>query len=88
MEVRDTPANLPARPQPAGAWAALLTASPIASNPAPSSETGQGTSETEQDFKQKLFTTTVVIVVAQRGCGCPVPGDVHGQVGWALGNLI
>ena len=23
---------------------------------------------------------------AQRGCGCPVPGDVQGQVGWGPGQ--
>ena len=23
---------------------------------------------------------------AQRGCGCPVPGGVQGQVGWGLGQ--
>ena len=23
---------------------------------------------------------------AQRGCGCPVPGGVHGQVGWGPGQ--
>jgi len=25
---------------------------------------------------------------AQRSCGCPIPGGVQGQVGWALGSLI
>ena len=24
--------------------------------------------------------------VAQRGCGCPVPGGVQGQVGWGPGQ--
>jgi len=23
---------------------------------------------------------------AQRGCGCPIPGDVQGQVGWGPGQ--
>ena len=23
---------------------------------------------------------------AQRGCGCPIPGGVHGQVGWGPGQ--
>lgn len=22
--------------------------------------------------------------VAQRSCGCPIPGSVHGQVGWGF----
>lgn len=25
---------------------------------------------------------------SQRGCGCPNPGGVQGQVGWALGSLL
>jgi len=25
--------------------------------------------------------------VAQRSCGCPIPGDVQGQVGWGTGQL-
>ena len=28
----------------------------------------------------------VFVVVAQRGCGCPVPGGVQGQVGWGPGQ--
>jgi len=24
--------------------------------------------------------------VAQRGCGCPIPGGVQGQVGWGPGQ--
>jgi len=24
--------------------------------------------------------------IAQRGCGCPVPGSVQGQVGWGSGQ--
>ena len=24
---------------------------------------------------------------AQRGCGCPVPGGVQGQVGWGPGQI-
>jgi len=23
---------------------------------------------------------------AQRGCGCPTPGGIHGQVGWGPGQ--
>ena len=23
---------------------------------------------------------------AQRGCGCPIPGDIQGQAGWGLGQ--
>ena len=27
---------------------------------------------------------------AQRSCGCPIPGDVQGQIGWGVGqsNLV
>ena len=25
---------------------------------------------------------------AQRGCGCPVPGGVQGQVGWGPGLVL
>ena len=25
--------------------------------------------------------------VAQRSCGCPLPGSVQGQVGWGFGEL-
>ena len=28
----------------------------------------------------------VLAQAAQRGCGCPVPGGVQGQVGWGLGQ--
>jgi len=28
----------------------------------------------------------VLVQAAQRGCGCPVPGGVQGQVGWGLGQ--
>ena len=27
-----------------------------------------------------------VCMVTQRGCGCPVPGGVEGQVGWGAGQ--
>jgi len=26
--------------------------------------------------------------VTQKGCGCPVPGSVQGQVGWGLVSLM
>ena len=28
----------------------------------------------------------VLELAAQRGCGCPVPGGVQGQVGWGPGQ--
>ena len=28
----------------------------------------------------------VLAQAAQRGCGCPIPGDVQGQVGWGPGQ--
>ena len=31
-------------------------------------------------------STEVLEQAAQRGCGCPVPGGVQGQVGWGLGQ--
>ena len=31
------------------------------------------------DARKKFFTVTEV-----RGCGCPIPGSVQGQVGWGL----
>jgi len=30
----------------------------------------------------------VLAQAAQRSCGCCIPGDAQGQVGWALGSLI
>ena len=27
-----------------------------------------------------------VALVAQRSCGCPIPGGVQGQAGWGLGQ--
>lgn len=26
--------------------------------------------------------------VAQRNCGCPIPGNIQGHVGWSFGQLI
>lgn len=37
--------------------------------------------------KEKFFTERVVRhwkQVAQSNCGCPIPGGVHGQVGWVF----
>jgi len=31
-----------------------------------------------------IFSTRVVELVAQRSCGCPLPGSVQGQVGWGF----
>jgi len=28
----------------------------------------------------------VLVKAAQRGCGCPIPGGVQGQVGWGPGQ--
>jgi len=28
----------------------------------------------------------VLNLVAQRGCGCPIPGGVQGRVGWGAGR--
>ena len=28
----------------------------------------------------------VLAQAAQRGCGCPIPGSVQGQVGWGPGQ--
>ena len=36
--------------------------------------------------RRKFFTIEVLEQAAQRGCGCPVPGGVQGQVGWGLGQ--
>ena len=27
------------------------------------------------------------VVIAQRGCGCPVPGDTQGQTGWGSEHI-
>jgi len=38
------------------------------------------------DIREKFFTEKsgeVLEQAAQRGCGCPVPGGVQGQVGWS-----
>ena len=36
------------------------------------------------DVRGKFFTRSVEVLerAAQRGCGCPVPGGVQGQLGW------
>jgi len=38
------------------------------------------------DKRKKLFTEggKALAQVAQRSCGCPLPGSVQGQVGWGL----
>jgi len=33
------------------------------------------------DIRKKFFTK-----VAQRSCGCPLPGSAQGQVGWSSGH--
>jgi len=33
-------------------------------------------------------STEVLEQAAQRGCGCPVPGGVQGQVGWWMGPWV
>ena len=40
------------------------------------------------DVRGKFFTESgeVLEQVAQRDCGCPVPGGVQGQVGWGPGQ--
>ena len=41
------------------------------------------------DVRGKFFTKTVGEVLeqtAQRGCRCPIPGGVQGQVGWGPGQ--
>ena len=38
------------------------------------------------DIRKKFFTAGLVrylAQVAQRSCGCPLPGSVQGQVGWS-----
>ena len=40
------------------------------------------------DVRGKFFTMRVVRCwnSCQRGCGCPIPGGVQGQVGWGPGQ--
>ncbi len=40
------------------------------------------------DVRGKFFTKSgeVLEQAAQRGCGCPIPGGVQGQVGWGPGQ--
>ena len=40
------------------------------------------------DIRGMFFTESgeVLEQAAQRGCGCPVPGGVQGQVGWGPGQ--
>ena len=34
--------------------------------------------------ENELVTDEALEQVAQRGCGCPIPGSVQGQVGWGF----
>ena len=38
------------------------------------------------DIRKKLFIVSggTLEQFAQRGCGCPLPGDVQGQAGWGF----
>jgi len=38
------------------------------------------------DARKKFFTVRVDALeqVAQRGCGCPLPGSIQGQAGWGF----
>ena len=39
------------------------------------------------DIRGKFFESSEVLEQAtQRGCGCSIPGDVQGQVGWGPGQ--
>jgi len=43
------------------------------------------------EIRKKSFTIRVVEALAQvtqRGDECPIPGDIHGQAGGALRNLM
>jgi len=43
--------------------------------------------EIQIGYKEEVFYSkgrVVLAQVAQRGGGCPVPGDIQGQQGWAL----
>ena len=45
------------------------------------------TGEIQTGYKEKVFYDQggeALAQVAQRGGGCPVPGDIQGQAGWAL----
>ena len=37
-------------------------------------------------FQPKPIYDSVISLSAQKGCGCPVPGGVQGQVGWGPGQ--
>ena len=40
------------------------------------------------DIREVLYCESgeVLEQAAQRGCGCPIPGGVQGQVGWGPGQ--
>jgi len=40
------------------------------------------------DIREVLYRGSgeVLEQAAQRGCGCPIPGGVQGQVGWGPGQ--
>jgi len=37
-------------------------------------------------MKVSLKSGEALAQVAQRGCGCPLPGSVQGQAGWGFGQ--
>ena len=37
-------------------------------------------------YKEEILCGEALAQVAQRSCGCPLPGRVQGQVGWGFGQ--
>ena len=48
----------------------------------------EGRGDSRLDVRGIFFTgcSEVLEQVAQRHCGCPVPGGVQGQIGWGAGQ--